>query len=348
METEAKVYISRRQRGSGKPSYHLRWIDPATRKWKSRKIGTDGKRAEREAALLTRELDRGTFSDLRRISWQEFADEHIASLPGKRHAVEAKIALDEFGKLFGCDPRRVTFSMIESYVRSLEAKGNKLSTRNKKLRYLTTAFGRGIKRGCLAKNPMSGWRWVKEDQKPPRIITPEEEAALLDAAEKLYGHQMRTFIVTALSTGGRSGELLGLSWSNVDLETGRITFTETKGRRDRIIPIDDDPNLVNELRRLRVQTQQDVGPFTSLAGDPWGRWVRVRTLAGVKDVTIHDCRRTFCCRLIRAGTSLPTVQKLAGHSDIKTTLRYYNWVSDSDLCDGMRKLHKLQAAQTAG
>ena len=43
-------------------------------------------------------------------------------------------------------------------------------------------------------------------------------------------------------------------------------------------------------------------------------------------VTIHDLRRTFITRLIRAGVPLPTVQKLAGHADIKTTLTHYNTI----------------------
>jgi integrase len=69
-------------------------------------------------------------------------------------------------------------------------------------------------------------------------------------------------------------------------------------------------------------------------------WGRVRSKAGVPDVTIHDLRRTFITRLVRAGVPMPTVQKLAGHSNIQTTLTYYNWVSTEDLRAGIRKLQR--------
>lgn len=56
-------------------------------------------------------------------------------------------------------------------------------------------------------------------------------------------------------------------------------------------------------------------------------------------IQMHDLRRTFVTRLIRANVPLPTVQKLAGHRDIKTTLKFYNWVSMDD---------RREAVATAG
>lgn len=64
--------------------------------------------------------------------------------------------------------------------------------------------------------------------------------------------------------------------------------------------------------------------------------------AEVKHITPHDLRRTFVTRLVRAEVSLPTVQKLAGHSTIQTTLSYYNQVNADDLLRGMEKLWKAR------
>ena len=63
-------------------------------------------------------------------------------------------------------------------------------------------------------------------------------------------------------------------------------------------------------------------------GRSWGRVVQKAKVLGL---SIHDLRRTYVTRQIQAGTPLPTVQKLAGHVDIKTTLTYYNLVSEDDL-----------------
>ncbi len=55
---------------------------------------------------------------------------------------------------------------------------------------------------------------------------------------------------------------------------------------------------------------------------------------------LRDTQRTCITRLIRAGVPLPTVQKLAGHSDIKTPLRDYNQVNDADLRAAVDKLRE--------
>lgn len=51
-------------------------------------------------------------------------------------------------------------------------------------------------------------------------------------------------------------------------------------------------------------------------------WDRVRSLAGLPDVRIHDLRHNFAFLLINHGRSLYEVQKLLGHADISTTQRY--------------------------
>ena len=85
-------------------------------------------------------------------------------------------------------------------------------------------------------------------------------------------------------------------------------------------------------------TIQEGGPFIGMAKKLNSEWNAIATQAGIEDVKPHDLRRTFCARLIRTGTPLPTVQKLAGHNAIATTLRYYNWVSNDDLRQGIAKL----------
>lgn len=71
---------------------------------------------------------------------------------------------------------------------------------------------------------------------------------------------------------------------------------------------------------------------------------RIRKQAEVPHVSLHDCRRTCATRLIRADVPLPTVQKMMGHADIKTTLEHYNWVSDDDMREALNKVAKLREA----
>ena len=62
---------------------------------------------------------------------------------------------------------------------------------------------------------------------------------------------------------------------------------------------------------------RDGGPIVGMNKPMQRRWEKIVETAKAPDVTPHDLRRTFTTRLIRAGVPLPTVQKLAGHADIK-------------------------------
>lgn len=218
------------------------------------------------------------------------------------------------------------------------AKGNKPATVNKKLRYRRSAMNRAIKRGYAAQNPMDTELFKAVEQKPPRVLTRDEETAILDEAESLRGYRMRAFIYTALNTGGRRAEVLGLTWGRVQLagDEPHVHFSRTKSHRDRIVPIN--PNLVAVLRRVQAQTMQAGGPFIGMDDNLGRGWGQIREAVNLVDVTIHDFRRTYITRLIRAGVPLPTVQELAGHADIKTTLKYYNWVSGADKREAVKLL----------
>ncbi len=62
-----------------------------------------------------------------------------------------------------------------------------------------------------------------------------------------------------------------------------------------------------------------------------------------KPITIHDLRRTYITQLIRGGASLPTVQQLAGHATVTTTVEFYNEVNDSDLREAVAKKRRASA-----
>jgi len=343
---EQKVWLSSRKLASGKTSYHLRWICPTEKKWKSKGAGTDYKRALGKASELEKQLSDGTYTDLRAVSWDEFVKEHTERIPGEKNRIEAKRTLDEFGReTKKTPPRRVTFAMIESYVEAMNAKGNTHATINKKLRYLRAAFNKAVKRGYLAKSPMSSWDWTAEQDKPIRELSQSEQARLLAAAKDLYGFRWWSFIYLAVNTGGRRGELLALPWDRVDFEDGSVLFTHTKGKRNRRLPVLPGPMRV--LRRLQIQTLQAGGPFVGMGEHLRDEWLAILEKSGIAYATPHDLRRTYITRLIRAGVSLPTVQKLAGHVSITTTLKFYTHVGAEDLRAGVEKLRPQAPAKPA-
>lgn len=350
MDESVRVCIGTRKCKRGKDTYHVKWIDPATNKWKSKKSGTDRKKAEYDRREMEAELRKGTYQELKKITWQDFVTDHVAKIEGQRDRVEAERVLNEFGKV--CkpgQPRRVTYTMVEAYVAHLrnadedkDRKANKPATINKKLRYLRAAFNRAVKREYMAKNPMDIGLFQAVEKPVPRVVSAAEETALLDAATELYGLRLHTFIFVALNTGGRRGELIGLTWDRVvlDGDEPHVHFTHTKSHRDRIVPIY--PEVVDALRRLQAKTLQEGGPFIGLNDNLGRKWGLIRRKAEVEDVSIHDLRRTYVTRLIRAGVPVPHVQELAGHANAETTLTYYNQTTQHDLRDAVAKLRKAQ------
>lgn len=346
---ECKVYVLKRT-NRGKDTYRLRWRDPVSGEWRNRATDsegnkiTDSKRADREAAVLADQLSSGTHRDVKRASWAAFVTDHVEKIPGAENRRKARLVLDEFGRMMNPESAmRVTYTMVESYVAKLRDRKLSGATVNQKLRYLRAAFNRGVKRGFLGVNPMSGDLFQHERRRMIRIVTEHEERGLLDAARRLYGSQLEAFIFTALRCGGRREELLRLTWDRVNLgDDPSVTFIETKTGEDRTVEINRD--VADVLLRLKASTLRDGGPFVSLAAGQrlTDRWSRVKAAAGVEDVTVHDCRRTYVTRLIRAGVSMSTVAKLAGHSTIVTTAKYYAQVSREDRRSAVAKL--VQAA----
>ena len=123
-----------------------------------------------------------------------------------------------------------------------------------------------------------------------------------------------------------------------DVDDPHVHFTKTKSHRDRIVPVN--PDVVDILLRLKAQTLEQGGPFIGMGNNLGRMWARIVQEAKVLDVTIHDLRRTFVTRLVREGVPMPTVQKLAGHANVNTTLRYYTWISNDDLRAGIKKLRR--------
>ena len=175
--------------------------------------------------------------------------------------------------------------------------------------------------------------YVSEDE----YLTFEEADRFLRAAAP----EWRTFLVVALKTGLRVGELLALQWQDVDLVAGHLIVRRTlwngqegppKGGRNRKVPLSDDrarraqgapapPGAVRLLRRIRQAPQ----PLDGEGRRP-RRPARRAKLA--KRVTTHGLRHTFASHLVMRGASLKAVQELLGHESIEMTLRYSHLTPD--------------------
>ena len=120
----------------------------------------------------------------------------------------------------------------------------------------------------------------------------------------------------------RKGEILSLKWNQIRGEF--IYLEKTKTDESRQIPINDD--LAECFKSIRKRQPVSV---KYIFRDQNGHIKDIKTAfnaalkrAGIQDFRPHDLRHTFASHYVMRGGSLPALQKILGHADIKMTMRY--------------------------
>lgn len=162
-----------------------------------------------------------------------------------------------------------------------------------------------------------------------RYLSPEEvrrlgEVINRDALSETAA-TAATIIKLLILTGARRSEIEGLKWSEVDFRFGMLR-KETSKTGAKIIPLARAALLIlEEQRQWTSGNQQWVFPAQrgERAFDGLGKeWAKIRKLAEIADVRIHDLRHTFASFGAGGGIGLPLIGGILGHSQASTTQRY--------------------------
>ncbi len=161
----------------------------------------------------------------------------------------------------------------------------------------------------------------------------EKYRTLVEAARGI-GPAWLVLVLLGGSAGLRRGEIRSLRWMDVDVPqagmirvkkaTWRAVEGTTKGGRWRDVPMT--PELAAAVASLphtgeRVLYTSRNQPLSSRSIRNW--MARVQRHAGLEaNGAIHFLRHTFCSHLAAAGVPAKAIQELAGHADLKTTMRY--------------------------
>jgi integrase len=175
-----------------------------------------------------------------------------------------------------------------------------------------------------------------------RLLSYEEEARLLNSCQgerqitykrKLRGKEqevtatvsvdnphLKGMIILAIDSGMRLGEILKLQWVDIDFQNNliRVIGTNTKTERERLAPLS--RRVKDELEKIREITSGDRPfPFTDIKRS----FATAKRVAKIDDLHFHDLRRTAITRWIQQGIPLALSGKLAGHSQLQTTMKHY-------------------------
>lgn len=217
---------------------------------------------------------------------------------------------------------QITCLHLEKYRAERLAAGVSKSTTNRELAILSRIFSLGIDWGLGSENPVRKIRFFSEQENAKeRILTGEEEIRLLKASPE----HLKPILIVALNTGMRRGEILGLKWSQVDLERRVIKVERTKSGKNRFVFMNSDLlKVFEELHKAKGNGEQVF--INSKTGRPFQDIKRAFKSAcgkaGIEDLRVHDLRHTFASRLVERGADLITVKELLGHSTVKMTERY--------------------------
>lgn len=256
--------------------------------------------------------------------------------------------------------KEITPFLIEKWRQRRIGEGVKPSSINRQMNDLRACLNKAVKWGALEVSPFEKVEPTKTDRNQlVRYLTDEEEALLrsrLDAREarmkearenaniwrdkrgydsyadlkdREFADHLKPAVLLSLNTGLRRGELLGLRWSDVDLERRNLTVRGegAKSGQTRHVPLNEEAQQVLKawkeqpgLKGLLVFHGRNGVQLQNLRKS----WQSVldETPNRIENFRWHDMRHTFASKLVMAGVDLNTVRELMGHSDYKMTLRY--------------------------
>lgn len=341
-EVSEGKYLIRWQRGSGK-----------TRKFSTRTFyGT-----REQAQALYEELNEGSpparKPPLRRHTLSSFAPDYLRhcaahkDAKGKRDMVS--LLLREFGD----------HALSAINIRLLEAYQSEMATRN----LSNATINRRI--GCIkhmlrkavdwemcppsVTQSLSRVRMKKEPLTRLRFLTQQEADRLITACGKsaTLAPWLTPIVAFALNTGARLSEILKLSWNNVDLRTGLVTFVDTKNGERRDVPINDTLRhvltaLVRPLDGQERVFRPDGKEGLKRINRSFCTALRRAGIGG--GVVFHTLRHIFASNLVMRGVDLKTVQELLGHKSLAMTMRYAH-LSPEHKAAAVRVLDRKEATE---
>jgi integrase len=185
-------------------------------------------------------------------------------------------------------------------------------------------------------------RNVTDAVEPPKArkkeILPLDQEQVRRLMEAARGNKLEALYVLAVNTGMRQGELLGLQWRDVDLDSGTLRVNRTifggvvsppkTARSRRSIKMSR-----SALVALKAHEKKSEWVFSTASGKPIDctnltkqSWKPLLKEAGLPNKRFHDLRHTCATLLLTKGVHPKVVQELLGHSSISITLDTYSHV----------------------
>lgn len=238
--------------------------------------------------------------------------EDLAATPARRYA-----GRDIDGrKIYRARPDRRSDSTINRYHVALGA-----------------LFSWAIRRRRLPRGFENPCRKVERRREPAgvvRFLSAAEREQLLEAARASKWNRLYLLVLMAVTTGARRGELMALTWRELDLERACAYVSTTKNGDRRVLPLT--AAVVTELERFKGAAGALVFPSPAKPSVSFNfeeAWRLARARARLADFRFHDLRHTCASYLAQNGASLLEIADVMGHRQLSMTKRYAHLTTTS-------------------
>lgn len=290
-------------------------VDYSSGERKRISLGTDNRNTAR-ARLADLELAARMAQRPATVTVEYVYQQYLEAKPNYRAEYAFKRMASTFGALA---PEQITEIKCRAYAKDRRAKDGTIHT---ELGYLRTALKWGEDHGLIVKAPEI---WRPEKPRPrARYLTRDEATKLLDAAQMPH---MKLFIVLALTTAGRMGAILSLTWDRVDFDRGIIQLDDPERDRTRkgraTVPM----NETSRRALLEAHKGAMSGYVIEWGGERVGsvkKGVReAARRAGLDGVSAHVLRHTAAVWMAEAGVPMSEIAQYLGHSNPRITFKVY-------------------------
>ena len=226
-------------------------------------------------------------------------------------------------------PETATREDIRQFQLHLAETGTSICNRNRIMTGVRFLFRVTLRRLDLAAEIYH----LREPQKVPQVLSPDETRRLLAVASSL---KARVMLSLSYGCGLRVSEVVRLKVKHIDSAQNIIRIEQSKGRKDRNVMLS--PEMLDLLRqwwkaRVGFDTRTPIQERWLFPGRRPGQPMTRRQLsrlfheaandAGIKKrVTLHALRHSFATHLLERGTDIRIIQALLGHDKLDTTARY--------------------------
>ena len=236
----------------------------------------------------------------------------------------------------GLDFKDITYTFLKEFEVYLREKGNSVNTIAKHLRQLRTLVNEAINQGYIHADayPFRKFK-IKQEKGRHEFLTPDELRKLenLQVSDKRLRHVLDAFLFCCY-VGLRFSDFCQLSPANFIRVNGKrwLHFKSIKTGAEIRLPL----HLLFEGKALAILDKYDISDFANLGSNSETNkaLVELAVLARIKKhITYHTARHTCATLLIHQGVPITTVQKLLGHTSVKTTEIYSEILSNTIVRD---------------